>query len=333
MLNTAAKIYLTLAGLALVGAIAYGAATDDRAGWVILWFLVVAAAIGGFAIGGSGVDDRARRVAPDAPIEHVPVGRSQLPRSSAAPLMAAIAAGIVAIGVVVGADLVIIGVLACLVAAGGWLGAAWRQAPGWDPAKGARLSERYLAPLGIPLGAFIVFLFLIVTVSRVLLAVSEHASVVVALVVALLALLVFSLLASRARLSRGVIGGVVTVGVVVLATAGVASAAKGEREFEHKGPAAPPALTLTAKNTTFSRSELHAPADTPFTLTFHNQDNGVYHNVGIYTEPTGGKPIVDGQPVQGVKKITYTWTVSTPGTYTFRCDFHANMVGTIVVGP
>ena len=41
--------------------------------------------------------------------------------------------------------------------------------------------------------------------------------------------------------------------------------------------------------------------------------------------------IVNGQPVQGVKKIVYTFSVSQPGTYAFRCDFHANMTGTLTV--
>ena len=45
-----------------------------------------------------------------------------------------------------------------------------------------------------------------------------------------------------------------------------------------------------------------------------------------------GKPIWNGEPIAGVKTITYTHVFSDPGTYSFRCDFHPTvMIGTFIV--
>jgi plastocyanin len=69
----------------------------------------------------------------------------------------------------------------------------------------------------------------------------------------------------------------------------------------------------------------------PVTVRFVNRDKGTYHNVAVYTAPTGGTSLVDGAPVRGVGHKQYQWTFTTPGQFNFRCDFHPSMVGTFVV--
>ena len=331
MINTAGKIYLTLAILALGSAVGYYAGIGDHAGWVLLLFLMAAATLSGLAVAGAGVSDRARYVAEDAPIEQVALGESIAPRPSNWPIVAAAAVGILAVGLSVGADVVVIGVVGGMLAAGGWLGQVWREHPGWDAAKSQRLSERFLAPLGIPLGALAVVVFMVGSVSRVLLAVNEKASVAVAFFSAFLVLLIFALVAARPRISRTVTTAVVGVVAISLATAGVAGAAKGERPFEKREPGTHE-VDITAKDTSYDTKVLSAPAKQHFHVRFANRDPGIYHNVGIYTQKTN-QPVVDGQPIAGVAKITYDFIIDTPGTYDFRCDFHANMVGTLTVGP
>jgi plastocyanin len=167
-------------------------------------------------------------------------------------------------------------------------------------------------------------------VSRVLLAVNEHVAVVIAISAAVLTLLVFALLASRASVSKKVISAVIAIAGIGLVSAGVAGAAKGERKFETREPAITQ-LSLVAKNTQYDKNALQAPAKEKFEIRFSNEDAGVYHNVAIWTQQSGGSPIVNGQPLQGVNRITYTFEVPQPGTYAFRCDFHANMTGTLTV--
>ena len=117
---------------------------------------------------------------------------------------------------------------------------------------------------------------------------------------------------------------------IVIFGAGIAGASSGERTFEEHEVAFN-VTSLTAKNTQFSRSIINAKAG-KVVIVFHNDDAGTFHNVGIYTAPSGGKPVVNaGQPVQGVDKKAYTFDLPNTGTYSFRCDFHVNMVGTLNV--
>ncbi|MGH3181198.1 MAG: cytochrome c oxidase subunit II [Streptosporangiaceae bacterium] len=92
------------------------------------------------------------------------------------------------------------------------------------------------------------------------------------------------------------------------------------------------ALSLTAHNIHYSTSCLAAPAGKPFTITFHNQDSGVPHNVAIYTSSSATKALFRGQIVTGVTTVTYHVPALPAGTYYFRCDVHPTaMHGTFVV--
>jgi plastocyanin len=334
MINSAAKVYFAGAVLALGAVLGYQALVGDRAGWMLMLFLLAAAIVSGLAVAGSGFPDRARSVADDAPIEHTTVGPVVAPHASPWPVVASIGVGLLALGLVLGTPYVVGGLAVAMLAGGGWLGQAWREHARWDARKAHRISDRVVAPLGIPLGAFLVFVLFVGGVSRVLLAVNEKASVAVALTVAVVVLAIFSVIALRPHVSTRVLGALVGVGAIVLVSAGAAGAAKGEREFENKNEPTTQEIELVAKNVSFDQSQLTVKAGKPFVIQFSNEDVGTYHNVGVYTAQTGGSPVADGQPVKGAKRINYTFTAPTsPGTYAFRCDFHANMVGTLTVQP
>jgi cytochrome c oxidase subunit 2 len=89
-------------------------------------------------------------------------------------------------------------------------------------------------------------------------------------------------------------------------------------------------LELTATNFAFDRAELHAAADTPFTLRFVNQDAS-RHNVVIVD--ADNKEIARTEDLTGPAA---TGDVSVPalppGEYTYYCTFHAStMVGKLIV--
>ena len=67
------------------------------------------------------------------------------------------------------------------------------------------------------------------------------------------------------------------------------------------------------------------------TIIFTNQDTGVTHNVDFQTVPTGSN-VTAGYTSPNMKAgQTWSVTLTTPGTYTYVCDFHNWMKGTIVV--
>jgi plastocyanin len=88
-------------------------------------------------------------------------------------------------------------------------------------------------------------------------------------------------------------------------------------------------LSITAMDTKFDTTCLAAPADTPFTIRFDNEDSNT-HNLDILDH---GRSLFDGAVIIGPKVTTYSVQALPVGVYTFRCDVHpTQMHGTFVVG-
>jgi plastocyanin len=116
---------------------------------------------------------------------------------------------------------------------------------------------------------------------------------------------------------------------VVLVGGGVTAVALGNEE-EAPGGQPPFAASISASGLAFSTGELDLPADAPVDLTFDNQDDGVQHNVAIYTDESASQPLFKGQLVTGVASVVYSFTAPPAGTYYFHCDVHPTMNGSVV---
>ena len=90
-------------------------------------------------------------------------------------------------------------------------------------------------------------------------------------------------------------------------------------------------LDLTALNVAFYKSALSAPANTPFTIHFDNQDQGIPHNVTI--KNASGTDVFKPDLLTGPAKTDYNVPALPAGTYTFYCIVHPGMTGTLTVGP
>jgi plastocyanin len=332
--NSAAKLQYGLAAFALVVAVIYGLAIDDPTGFVLLLGAFVAFTLAALAVTGAGVRDRAPVYlsGEDAPpLQTVTVDRSLLSPPSPWPLIAAVAMGIFAVGVAVSATVVIVGLIAGLIAAAGWLAQCWREDPSYTPREGERVSQRLLTPFGLPVLALALVLIIVLSVSRVLLAVPENAAWPIAFVLAILLIVAFFIISSRPHLGQGpmfLLGGFALVAVVV---AGGVSAATGFRKFENKSTT-PPAQFETAQNTSYKVREMTVTAGQVARIVFTNLDTGVLHNIAVYTSNPGGTPIWTGEPIRGNRQITYQAVFEKAGTFAFRCDFHPTaMTGTFVV--
>ncbi|HXF72896.1 MAG TPA: cupredoxin domain-containing protein [Actinomycetota bacterium] len=120
--------------------------------------------------------------------------------------------------------------------------------------------------------------------------------------------------------------------------------AAGDGEGDDGGGAAtgaPTVVTITAPagaaNTGFAETAVSAPADTPFTIHFVNDDPGIPHNVQIFEgEDASGTPVwapEGGELVTGPAEVDYEIPALPAGTYTFNCLAHpTTMVGTLTVG-
>ena len=91
------------------------------------------------------------------------------------------------------------------------------------------------------------------------------------------------------------------------------------------GPAGD-AISLAAKDLKFSQSQVSVPAGKAFALVFDNQD-GAPHNVAI--SDASGTGVFKGEIVSGTQ-VTYQVPALTAGAYTFICEVHPDMKGTVV---
>jgi plastocyanin len=121
------------------------------------------------------------------------------------------------------------------------------------------------------------------------------------------------------------------------ASAGASAAPSAEGSSQPSAEASggtgggPTVINETAQGIAFQQTQLNAPANTPFTIHFDNQDASTIHNIVI--KDAGGNAVFTGDLVTGVAQKDYQVQALPAGTYTFVCQVHANMTGTLTVGP
>jgi mono/diheme cytochrome c family protein/plastocyanin len=86
-------------------------------------------------------------------------------------------------------------------------------------------------------------------------------------------------------------------------------------------------VSIVASGIAFTTTQVTAPADTPFTIVFENQDAGVPHNVAI--SDASGAEVFMGEIFTGVATMEYQVPALPAGEYTFICTVHPNMTGTL----
>ena len=330
MLNLASRAMLALAGISAVLAGAYFLSDGDRTGVVLLAFLAIAALLVALSTAGNAVPDVAPPLTPDAP----PLGRTAVSAVVASgsgwPVVAALSATVLAVGAAVGDAVVVAGVLLVVVATAGWFARVWSEDPSWTRPVRQRVSSRLLAPVGLPLGGFLLAAVIAVSLSRILLAISKNAATIVALVAALAIFAACAWVASRPRLGSSVLVALSVLAGVSMVGAGIAGAVGGERHFEKHHEEKEP-LVISAKDIKFSQDTIAVKAGEEVHLEFKNEDGETFHNVAVYDgEGQDSKPVFNGEGFPGHGERTYVFRAPPPGTYTFVCDFHPNMKGSLV---
>jgi plastocyanin len=111
----------------------------------------------------------------------------------------------------------------------------------------------------------------------------------------------------------------------VLAACSGASAAPDAKSPAPVGSPSGDAVTIVAKDMKFSPSTVSVKADKAFEIVFDNQE-GAPHNVAI--SDASGKSVYKGEIVSS-KKVTYQVPALAAGTYSFICEVHPDMKGSI----
>ena len=337
MIPTGSKLWFGVAGFALVATVAYFLASNgEEYGSMVLLSLVVAAFTIGLLLSFIGDGDESTSGAGDPGPAPAQGTGHQL--AAAWPVLAAVGIGLAVVGLASGGLLLYLGLLLVVAAGIEWMVQAWAERATADPEHNRSMRNRLMYPFEIPVLAAAVIAVVIVAFSRVLLAVSRVGSTVVAIVVAAAILGAAFLITSRPRLSSSLLTVVVGLGVVGLLGGGIVGAVAGEREFEvHEAEAhgegeggegeedGAEALISASNTSNYDEDLINVPAAVPVTFTFENRQGGVQHNVHI-TEP---EDLVQSDVVTGPDSITFEATFEEPGEYTFVCDVHPEMEGTI----
>jgi plastocyanin len=94
----------------------------------------------------------------------------------------------------------------------------------------------------------------------------------------------------------------------------------------------PQALTIVARATKFSPSQLTAIAGATITVTLDNQDAGITHDLIIYTP--SGATAAQTPAFAGPAQQSTTFTPGAVGNYFFKCSLHpVAMTGAISIQP
>ncbi len=230
MVNTGSRFWFGVVALGVVGALAYLLTSGGELyGTLVLGFTAVAGVILGVTSISLRDGDVASTTAGSAAAEHRPAAT----RFAAAwPALAALGAAVCMIGLALGGALFYVGVAILAVTLVEWMVQSWAERSTADAAVNQRLRNRIMFPVELPALALIGIAVAVIAFSRVLLAVSQTGSTVVAIVVATVIFGVAVLLNARPRVSSSLLTVIVVLGVVGLLGSGIVAAVAGEREFE-----------------------------------------------------------------------------------------------------
>lgn len=249
MVTPASKFFLAAAGVAFLAAVVYGIGTDgdlvgvltlglkgpvgELAGYTVL--LTVGTVLLGLGATSSILRDADPEVqAAAARLESLPPATAPV-STSYWPVLGALAAVVGAVGLVASPVLFVIGALGVLLVLLEWMVSAWSERATGDPALNRQIRNRLMYPLEIPIAGALAVLVVVVSVSRLFIALPKNGSSLLAIVVSALILAFGFLLAYRPTLSKDLIAGILAVCAVLVIAGGIGAAVAGPRDFEHPG--------------------------------------------------------------------------------------------------
>lgn len=247
MVTTASKLFFAAAFVALAASWAYGLGTDGEViGVVFLGLKGSVGEIAGYTILqlaagvllALGTTSALLRDA-DPEVQAAAARLEALPPAVAPtsisywPVLGALGAVVAAVGLVASPVLFVIGLIGVGLVLLEWMVSAWSERATGDPSVNRQIRNRLMYPIEIPVGGALAVVVLVVSVSRVLLALPKNGSSAIAIVVAALVLLLGFLIAYRPKLGKDAIAVALVLFATLVIAGGIIGAASGPREFEH----------------------------------------------------------------------------------------------------
>lgn len=350
MLSALSKAYLVFAALGAAAAVVYVVGTGgDHMGATLLVTLFVAGLAFAAATSLRPVTDTDLEVlVPEGappPARHPVADPGPSTSPTLFPFAAAAGITILGVGLTTGLSIIVLGSVVTALAGAGWLGRSWRDHPLWTARFGRRVGDRAVGPFSYPVVALVLGAIVAFSISRLYLAISESAAVVVSVLIAAFVLGGAVILSAGRNVGARLTGLLAAVALVSVLAAGVAGYAAGERTIRPHESKVYDAY-MAAEGVAFTKDRLEVPAG-KVRFSFANHDPaGVYHDLGVYSlspgAGVGGKSFVPGRPFFAVLPIPGgtedTAVVDTEAVglevgreYQLRCDFHPGMRATLVV--
>lgn len=242
MITTSSKLFYGLGAGSLVGAVLWMISGNSALGTVALFFLATALLFAG-AIASFVRDGHV--LSTDTAAHATAAATNGSPRASLWPLGTAISVGVLVVGLISSPGIFKVGVALTLAMLGEWMIQNWSERASADSAYNTKIRDYLVHPLELPVAGALLLAVIVLSFSRLMLALDKSAGVAVFGVAAALVLAVGTLIAFRRNVSRRIVGAMSAVVLVALASAGVATALDGERDqlteaaaedhFAHRG--------------------------------------------------------------------------------------------------
>jgi len=223
MFTPGSKLFLGLTGFAIAVCVIYVALVDNSMGGAVA---LLSVAIGTALLTGLSLFNRDGEVAVGDVA--APAGAEQL-TASMWPLIATVGfVGVVA-GLITHPIVFFLGLIALLAAGTEWLIQSWSEGASSDKAYNASIRGRMLHPIEFPVLALVGLGIVILSFSRVMLAVQRETGAIIFIVAGAAVLFVGSIFALKPNLKKTLVVGVCVISAVGVAASGIAAASNGKR--------------------------------------------------------------------------------------------------------
>ena len=252
MFTTGSKLLFGASALAIAAFVVLGATNGGAVGWTATIGLCAAAVALVFVavINLSGRDSTVTSLEPGVAERSAAAQRT--PGASIWPLLAAVGAALLVVGLVTYPVVFKAGLVVLLATIVEWMIHAWSERASADPAYNAGVRARLLHPLEFPILGAVGLAVVIYSFSRIMLFISKDAGPAIFAVLAGLVLLIGILVAYAPSLKQSVVIGVSVIAGLGLVSTGAVMALDGERAIEaHETASSDPAICSSNAETDF----------------------------------------------------------------------------------